>query len=94
MLIFINAALEGVAFIFGVGSWLADKGRPMTIEAVSNGHATVVMNEQTYQIKHAGLSKRSAKRVLHLHSFHLMTAGSPGIQGEVSYAAYLGKEIQ
>ena len=23
-----------------------------------------------------------------------MTAGSPGIQGEVSYAAYLGKEIQ
>ena len=45
MLIFINAALEGVAFIFGVGSWLEDKGRPMTIEAVSNGHATVVMNE-------------------------------------------------
>ena len=31
---------------------------------------------------------------MHLHSFHLMTAGSPGIQGEVSYAAYLGKEIQ
>lgn len=65
-----------------------------TIDAVSSGRATVTMNDQTYQIKDAGLPKGPAKMVLRPHSLRLATAGASGIKGEVSYAAYLGKEIQ
>lgn len=65
-----------------------------TIDAVSRGHATVTMNDQTYQIRDAGLPKGPAKMVLRPHSLRLAPSGASGIKGEVSYAAYLGKEIQ
>jgi iron(III) transport system ATP-binding protein len=64
------------------------------IEAVSNGVAAVVMLGQTYHIKDAGLAKGAAKMVLRPHNLRLAPTGTPGITGEISYAAYLGKEVQ
>lgn len=65
-----------------------------TIDAVSDGHATVTMQDLIYQVRDAGLAKGPAKMVLRPHNLRLAKAGQPGIIGEVSYAAYLGKEIQ
>ncbi len=64
------------------------------IENLSEGQATVKMQDLTYQVKDGGLAKGAAKMVLRPHNVRLAPADADGIKGEVSYAAYLGKEIQ
>lgn len=64
------------------------------IDAVSNGVATVTMQGHKYQVRDCGLMAGPAKMVLRPHNVRLATANADGIRGEVSYAAYLGKEIQ
>jgi iron(III) transport system ATP-binding protein len=64
------------------------------IESIADNVATVTMRDQTYQVKSGGLSKGAAKMVLRPHNLRLADPSAAGIKGEVSYAAYLGKEIQ
>jgi len=64
------------------------------IDGVTAGQATVTMQGQTYHIKDAGLARGPAKMVIRPHNVHLAPADAAGIKGQVSYAAYLGKEIQ
>jgi iron(III) transport system ATP-binding protein len=52
------------------------------------------MQDQSYRVKDGGLSKGPAKMVLRPHNIKLAAPDQHGIKGEVSYAAYLGKEIQ
>lgn len=64
------------------------------IEKVSGGKATVHMNKLTYEVPDGGLSRGPAKMVLRPQNLRLASAAESGVKGEVSYAAYLGKEIQ
>ncbi|MFT7311807.1 MAG: iron(III) transport system ATP-binding protein [Paracoccaceae bacterium] len=64
------------------------------IENVTDGRATVHMNGLTYQVNAGGLQNGPAKMVLRPHNLRLVSPDQPGIKGEVTYAAYLGKEIQ
>jgi iron(III) transport system ATP-binding protein len=64
------------------------------IETVSKGFATVRMHDKTYQIRDGGLTAGPAQMVLRPHHLRLAKPDTSGISGEVSYAAYLGKEIQ
>jgi len=64
------------------------------IDSVSDGMATVRMNNSSYNVPAGGLGVGTAKMVLRPHNLRLAKSGEPGIKGEVSYAAYLGKEIQ
>jgi iron(III) transport system ATP-binding protein len=64
------------------------------INATSEGMAIVRMADQTYQIPTAGLNTGAAQMVLRPHHLSLAKPDTPGIHGEISYAAYLGKEIQ
>ncbi len=64
------------------------------ITELENGTAHVQMDDVAYQIRNGGLGKGPAKMVLRPHNLGLAKADQPGIKGEVSYAAYLGKEIQ
>jgi iron(III) transport system ATP-binding protein len=64
------------------------------IESTTGGQATVTMQNQSYRVKDGGLSKGPAKMVLRPHNIKLAAPDQHGIKGEVSYAAYLGKEIQ
>lgn len=64
------------------------------IDAVSNGVAKVTMQGLKYQVRDCGLAAGPAKMVLRPHNVRLAPANTDGIKGEVSYAAYLGKEIQ
>jgi iron(III) transport system ATP-binding protein len=69
---------------------LADCG----IENVTNGEATVVLDNLKYKVRDGGLQNGPAKMVLRPHNLHLASPDQQGIKGEVNYAAYLGKEIQ
>ncbi|AZV78643.1 ABC transporter ATP-binding protein [Parasedimentitalea marina] len=64
------------------------------IDSISAGLATVRLDGQTYQVKDGALQTGAAKMVLRPHNLRLADATQPGIQGSVTYAAYLGKEIQ
>ena len=64
------------------------------IETVNDGQASVRMHDLSYQIRAGDLKAGPAKMVLRPHNLRLGQAGEPGITGKVSYAAYLGKEIQ
>jgi len=64
------------------------------IDDLSDGSATVTMEGQTYRVRDGGLSIGPAKMVLRPHNIRLTSPDQAGIKGEVSYAAYLGKEIQ
>ncbi|MFT5064739.1 MAG: iron(III) transport system ATP-binding protein [Yoonia sp.] len=64
------------------------------IKTISDGTATVEMNDQTYKVRSGGLSVGPAQMVIRPHHLRLSKPDIPGIIGEVSYAAYLGKEIQ
>lgn len=64
------------------------------IDSVKEGIAHVVMDTRTYQVRDGGLQKGQAKMVLRPHNLRLTPPDQAGIKGEVSYAAYLGKEIQ
>ena len=64
------------------------------IDGIADGMATVRMNDKTYQVRSGGLNEGPAQMVLRPHHLHLAKPTMSGIAGEVSYAAYLGKEIQ
>ncbi|MGJ8629130.1 MAG: ABC transporter ATP-binding protein [Sulfitobacter sp.] len=64
------------------------------IANVSGGIATVCMDNLTYTVPDGGLGQGAAKMVLRPHNLRLANPDQPGIRGEVSYAAYLGKEVQ
>jgi iron(III) transport system ATP-binding protein len=64
------------------------------IDSVLGGDAVVQMDAVTYQVPSGDLKKGPAKMVLRPHNLHLAKPNQPGIKGEISYAAYLGKEIQ
>lgn len=65
-----------------------------TIESTTDGQAIVTMQDQSYHVKDGGLAKGPAKMVLRPHNIKLAAPDRAGIKGEISYAAYLGKEIQ
>ena len=65
-----------------------------TIESATDGQAIVTMQDQSYHVKDGGLAKGPAKMVLRPHNIKLVAPDRAGIKGEISYAAYLGKEIQ
>jgi len=64
------------------------------IARVADGVASVQMDGLTYQVPAGDLNKGAAKMVLRPHHLRLLSANEPGVKGVVSYAAYLGKEIQ
>ena len=64
------------------------------IDSVTSGQAKVVLDNLTYKVTAGGLKKGLAKMVLRPHNLRLAPPMQSGIKGEVSYAAYLGKEIQ
>lgn len=64
------------------------------IKSTTDGMATVTMQDQSYRVKDGGLKKGAAKMVLRPHNIKLAAPDAAGIKGEISYAAYLGKEIQ
>ncbi|MFT4700368.1 MAG: iron(III) transport system ATP-binding protein [Yoonia sp.] len=64
------------------------------IESVSDGMAKVRLNNQLHQVRNGNLSVGPAQMVMRPHHLRLAKPDMPGIAGEVSYAAYLGKEIQ
>ena len=65
-----------------------------TIESTTDGQATVAMQDQSYRLRDGGLKKGPAKMVLRPHNIKLAAPDCTGIKGEITYAAYLGKEIQ
>ena len=67
---------------------------PCKVEAVENGTATVVMDGQRFSVQSGDIEKGAAQMVLRPHGLHLASADQPGLKGEISYAAYLGKEMQ
>jgi iron(III) transport system ATP-binding protein len=64
------------------------------IGKVTDGLASVQMDGLTYQVRAGNLGKGPAKMVLRPHHLRLLNTDAPGVKGVVSYAAYLGKEIQ
>ena len=64
------------------------------ITALDSDVATVRMADQTYTVRHGSLKTGPAQMVLRPHHLQLSAPDAPGIAGQVSYAAYLGKEIQ
>ena len=64
------------------------------IENRDGDMAAVRMNGQTYVVPHGDLATGPAQMVLRPHNLRLSQPDQPGVAGEVSYAAYLGKEIQ
>ncbi|WP_299210690.1 ABC transporter ATP-binding protein [uncultured Tateyamaria sp.] len=64
------------------------------VENVSKGRATAVMNGQRLSILSGEIPKGPAQMVLRPHALNLGFPDQPGLEGEISYAAYLGKEMQ
>ena len=64
------------------------------IEKAENGSASAILDGQRYTVPCPEILKGSAKMVLRPHALNLGAPGLPGLKGEVTYAAYLGKEIQ
>ncbi len=67
---------------------------PCEIASAENGRASALVNGQTLTIPSKSLGKGPAKLVLRPHALSLNAPETPGLKGEVSYAAYLGKEMQ
>lgn len=64
------------------------------IDSVSDGIATVRLGDLSCKLRDGGLGIGPAKMVLRPHMLRLAKAGESGFPGQVSYAAYLGKEMQ
>jgi len=64
------------------------------INKTDGGTAFVSMGDQVFEIPNATLPAGDAQIVLRPHQLSLATPNAPGIKGDISYAAYLGKEIQ
>ena len=67
---------------------------PCEVEASSDKLATAILNGQTLNVPNSGIPKGTAQMVLRPHALSLTAAGMPGLEGQISYAAYLGKEMQ
>ncbi len=64
------------------------------VENSAKGVATAVLDGQRYTVPSPDIAKGAAQMVLRPHALNLGAPGQPGLKGEVTYAAYLGKEIQ
>ncbi|UWR21202.1 ABC transporter ATP-binding protein [Sulfitobacter sp. S190] len=64
------------------------------VRSVSEGKATAVLEGETFTVPARNAAKGGAQMVLRPHALTLGAPTQPGIKGEVSYAAYLGKEMQ
>ena len=64
------------------------------VEAIANDTATIALDGTRYRVLAGDIGKGTAKLVLRPHELDLTQAGSEGIAGTISYAAYLGKEMQ
>lgn len=69
---------------------------PCEVETVKDGVATAVLNGQRVNVPRIGpnVKKGSAQLVLRPHALRLAPPTQGALVGEISYAAYLGKEMQ
>lgn len=67
---------------------------PCDVEKVANGSAAATLDGQRYNVPSSDIAKGAAQMVLRPHGLNLSSPGSAGLKGVVTYAAYLGKEIQ
>ena len=67
---------------------------PCDIESSAKGSAIAILNGQRLSIPSDAISKGPARLVLRPHALKIAAPDQPGLSGEISYAAYLGKEIQ
>ena len=67
---------------------------PCEVEAVSDEMATAILNGQKLKVPNSGIAKGTAQMVLRPHALRLTAPETPGLEGQISYAAYLGKEMQ
>ncbi|MEP1611638.1 MAG: ABC transporter ATP-binding protein [Roseobacter sp.] len=65
-----------------------------TVDAVSDTTATVTLLGQQFLVPSKNMRKGSAKMVLRPHALELANPDGTGLTGEITYAAYLGKEMQ
>ncbi len=65
-----------------------------TVDNVDGGRASVTMHGQTYRIPAQNIVKGAAQMVLRPNVLELSPPDQPGVTGEITYAAYLGKEMQ
>ncbi len=64
------------------------------VEKTAKGTATALLDGQRYSVPSPDIAPGAAQMVLRPHALNLAAPGQPGLKGEVTYAAYLGKEIQ
>ena len=67
---------------------------PCDVEKVASGSVTAILDGQRYTVPSTGIAKGAAQMVLRPHGLKLGSPDSAGLKGEITYAAYLGKEIQ
>ena len=67
---------------------------PCEIVSSNSKTATVELDGQMLNVPYLGSEKGTAKLVLRPHHLALAPAKNPGIKGEITYVAYLGKEVQ
>ena len=67
---------------------------PCDVASATADVAEARLNGLTLSIPSKGIAKGPAQMVLRPHALNLKAAGQPGLEGEISYAAYLGKEMQ
>ena len=67
---------------------------PCSIESVTGTTAKVMLNGTPLSIPTRAANTGAAQLVLRPHALTLSAPGSAGVEGVVTYAAYLGKEIQ
>ena len=67
---------------------------PCDVLKVSEGVATVALNAHRYSVPAGRIGTGAAKMVLRPHVLTLAPPREPGIRGDITYAAYLGKEMQ
>ena len=64
------------------------------VEKVASGSVTAMLDGQRYTVPSTGIAKGAAQMVLRPHGLNLGSPDRAGLKGQITYAAYLGKEIQ
>ena len=67
---------------------------PCDVEKVASGSVTAMLDGQRYTVPSMGIAKGAAQMVLRPHGLNLGSPDRAGLKGQITYAAYLGKEIQ
>ena len=67
---------------------------PCEVEAITDTLASAMLDGQKLNVPNNGIGKGTAQMVLRPHALSLSAPGATGLQGQISYAAYLGKEMQ